>query len=247
MKLNVTLFLLAAIIAVPALGNMPVGIYSEIAGHQTAQVPGLPDGTYFTAFERPYISPNNMYWVITAKGNTGSTSTDEVLLVGSGLDGMGATLLLQEGTAAPWAAGEDVGTWFSDRNIGINDSGHIAMVNNTSATTNDEYVVKYDGAWSIVAQEGSPLPDPIANEVIGATLTSPVLLNDGTVGFGANATVGDLPSTNDDFIFMGNTNARPDRRDRACQPGRRHYRSVGSLRHAGFLRGLDRRQLHHPG
>lgn len=195
----------ALLLVVPVtLAGVPIGIFSEVPGHPTAQVPGLA-GVEFSAFSRPYVSPNGQYWIMLASAGA-VTTTDKVIVRGSGATYMGASLVVRENDAAPWAAGELIGDFSTtgDQVMGINDSGHYAFSNNTSATTNDEYIVMYDGTWNIVAQENGALPAPFGSEVYGTSLYCSGITNSGRVAFQAPATVGSLPTTEDDFLFLGN-------------------------------------------
>jgi len=177
---------------------VPTVIYSEVPGHSTAQVPGLSPGVEFDSFDRPYVSSDGNWWIISASSNL-PTAEDEVIIVGSGTSG---TVTVREGTPALWITGENVG--LIDRNMGINNSGQYTFATNTDGpTTDDEYIVRWGGAaFEAVAQEGKPLPG-LPTENFGSTLNSPHITNGGTVGFRATATVGALPSTDDDFLFHG--------------------------------------------
>lgn len=196
----------AALLLVPVtLAGVPIGIFSEVPGHATAQVPGLA-GVEFSAFSRPYVSPNGQYWLMLASAGA-VTTTDKVVIQGAGPTYLGAALIVRENDPAPWAPSELVGDFSTttDMVMGINDSRHFAFSNNTSGpTATDEYVVMHDGAWHVIAQEGSALPAPFADEVYGTTLVCNGITNGGRVGFQATATVGPLPTTQDDFLFLGN-------------------------------------------
>ena len=153
----------------------------------------------FQGFDRPYRSPDGSLWIISADTDL-DTSMDEVIIVGNGVTG---NVMVQEGTPAGWTGGENVG--LIDRNLGINNAGQFAFATNTSGTVQDEYIVKYDsGAFLAAAQEGAAVPG-FAGEVFGATLDSALILNDGTVGFRGTSTVGNLPTDQDDFLFLGTT------------------------------------------
>jgi hypothetical protein len=190
---------------VPAVQAEPIGIFSEIAGHPTAKVPGLPEGSFFDEFDRPYRSPDGSMWIMTAFVDSGSSSDDEFIIMGSGPTSTGAQVLIREGDQAPWApAGYTLGLF--DRNIGINDAGQFAFANNLAGdapTGEDEQIIMWDGANFLpVAVEGGAVPG-FAGEVWGTALDSATMTADGTVGFRATATVGGLPSTDDNFLFNG--------------------------------------------
>jgi len=201
----VTPITLAAVAGLAAAGNAPVEvIYSEVVTSDTSLVPGL-DGARFDSFDRPTRSPDGTRWILTASSDL-ATSMDEVLLTGM-VDGPGM-LQVQEGTAAPWAKDENVG--LLNGGYGINDAGMWIFGTNTDGPTSaDEYIVMFDGSvFSVVAQEGNPVPGYEATEVYGSTLDSALITNAGA-GFRANATVGDLPSDQDNFlIFAGGIQAQ---------------------------------------
>lgn len=196
---------LGAVAAVAAVG--PTVVYSNIASSPTSDVPGLT-GVKFrpgtaSQFDRPYRSLSGQYWAFTAL-TTLPDVENEVLLVGSGTTG---TVVVREGTQAPWAAtGELVG--LLRRNLGINDSGHLAFGTNlggTAPTAKDEHVVFWDGAtFTLAATEGGAVPG-VPGELFGTTLDSIGLTNAGAVAFRAPLTVGNLPTTQDDFLFRGTT------------------------------------------
>ncbi len=185
-----------------AFAQMPIVIYSEIAGDPTAQVPGFPAGTYFESFERPYASPNGQYWLMECD-HDGDSAQDNFILKGSGTDGSTAFTVLQEGKEAPWNTAELMGT-IGDRNMGINDNGDFAVAANTNGpTVSDEYIVKsIGGAWSIVAQEGQPLPAPHETGMWSTTLNSPFILADGTVGYRGDS---NLDTSFDYFLMLADT------------------------------------------
>ena len=188
--------------AAQAGADGPIVIFSEVAGDPTAQVPGLPPGTEFDSFDRIYQSPDGSMWIMSASSNL-PTSEDEVIIIGFGPTSAGSAVVVREGTPASWALGENIG--FIDRNLGINNAGHYAFANNTNGpTATDEYIILWDGSFSVVAQQGGEVPGFPGN-AFGSTLNSPHILNNDMVGFRAPSTVGDLPFTDDDFLFLGTT------------------------------------------
>jgi len=183
-------------------GAYPIGvIYTNIPGDPSAAVPGYPGvsfgpGTGTTHFDRVYGSAGTS-WVITADTDL-PTGADEVLIV----DGV---VQIVEGDPAPWAAGENVG--FLDTKVGVNDAGDFVFATNTSASTNDEYIVFGDvsaGTMSAAAQEGTSADPPLTGATWGSTLDSAVIANDGTVGFSSDST-GGVPSTENDVLVFGTT------------------------------------------
>jgi hypothetical protein len=173
-------------------------IFTDIAGHPTAAVPGYP-GVQFSSFDRPYGSPNGN-WIMSSDTDR-ATGTDEALLVN------GAVALF-EGDSAAWTAGELVG--FIDQRMDINDTGDWVFATNTDgATAADEYIVQsVGGVLSAAAQEGSAIPAliPPLNGAgpftWGTTLDSPVIAADGTVGFSSD-TIGGAITTENDILVLG--------------------------------------------
>jgi hypothetical protein len=202
MKRAVLIGALCGSLAAAASAQTTRVIYSEIAGDPTSAVPagaGVPAGTLFASFDRPYRSPNGLRWIITAETNLAAAES-EIIIVGGGM--VGATVV-REGTAfGTPTLGELVGP--IRRNMGIADNGNFAFGTNTDGVAADEYVVLFDGvAFGAAAVEGMTVPG-IPGEVLGSTLDAVHILNDGlTAGYRAPSTVGALPTTMDDFLILG--------------------------------------------
>lgn len=184
-------------------GGSIVVIYSEIAADASSQVPagaGVPAGTLFEAFDRPYRSPDGTSWIMSADTNL-ATTEDEIIIVGAGA--AGATVV-REGTASGSPTlGELVG--LIDRNLGLTNTGeYVFATNSNGPTAADEYIVLFDGAnWIAAAQEGMTVPT-MATEALGSSLDSPSILSDGmTVAYRAPSTVGTLGTDFDDFLIRG--------------------------------------------
>lgn len=160
-------------------------------------------GVYFDAFERPYGSPNGEYWIMQADNN-GLSGVDDMWLVGMGTDGSTATIVMQEGDNLPWDASVPVGAYSTtDRVMEIDNNGHFALSHNSAGdTANDDYVVKYDGTWSVIAREGDAMPFPFQTETYDSSVDTVNLLSDGTVTFSPNSE-GTLDSATDDFLMKG--------------------------------------------
>ncbi len=145
--------LCAALVGAPLLAQGPYSLtvlHVNQPGHPTNVVPGLglpfnPGGTGTSAFERPTFSADGAHFAINVLADTATTADDDVLL----LDG---AVLLREGSPTPWAGGFNIGTINAE--FGLNNAGNILLGHNSSATTNDDYVLLYQaGTWSILAQE----------------------------------------------------------------------------------------------
>ncbi len=191
-----------ALLAPHADGSI-TAIYSEIAADPSSLVPagaGVPAGTLFLSFDRPYRSPDGLSWIISA-GTSLLAAEDEVIIVGAGA--VGATVV-REGTAfGTPTAGELVG--LIDRNLGLTNAGEYVFATNTSGpTVSDEYIVRFDGVgWVAAAQEGAAVPT-MPTELLGISLDSASILSDGvTVAYRAPSTVGALGIEFDDFLIRG--------------------------------------------
>lgn len=156
MRTNKSVLCAAAVAALSGIASAgpltgPTVIYSDIATSDTSLVPGM-GGLRFTSFDRPYRSPNGNYWIISALTSTGSTATDEVVLVGSGFAGQ---VVAQEGGAI---GGRPDLIGLIDTQLSINDAGQFAFATNTDGDTAfDEIIVRGDflaGTLTTAAQEG---------------------------------------------------------------------------------------------
>ncbi|MBI4881334.1 MAG: hypothetical protein HY812_16990 [Planctomycetes bacterium] len=177
-------------------------IHSNLAGHPSAQVPGLPGveftpSTGTTTFERPFGSPNGN-WVIDTDVNT-TTADDDVLLSSFGI-------VAREGDPAPFDLGFTIGT--IDVKCGINDSGTVAYANNTSNTVNDDFIVSVTypgGVYTIHAQEGGPILG-LPGATYDDNMDGPLITAAGGVGFEADLIDGrPVTTTTDDIVEINGT------------------------------------------
>jgi hypothetical protein len=208
MKRSIVMVGLGAALTAAAPAQTTRVVYSEIAADPTSAVPdgaGVPAGTLFTAFDRPYRSPDGLRWIISAETSL-AAAENEIIIVGGGM--AGATVV-REGTAfGTPTVGETVG--LIRRNMGISDVGNYAFgMNSSGPLETDEYIVLFDmfidgpNSFVTIAREGSMVRG-VAGEVYGSTLDAAHILNDNfTVGFRAPSTVGALPTTMDDFLILG--------------------------------------------
>jgi hypothetical protein len=169
-------------------------------GHPTNVVPGLgiafrAGGTSTSAFERPWISANGVHFAINVVAAS-STADDDVLL-------LNGAVLLREGDAAPWAAGQTVGPINPD--FGINDAGSVLLNNNVApATTLDDYLVLWSGgSWSVIAQEGGATP---VGGTWSSTIDSAALANNGAM-FWRATTIAGLPTASNALVALGGSGA----------------------------------------
>jgi len=181
------------------LTNPAVNIYNNIPGQPNNAVPGLPGiffdvGTGTTHFDRPFASANGN-WILTALTEQ-VTTIDEVLLVNG-------ALAAQEGTPAPFAVGENWGTF--NAKCGINASGEYALsMNVTPGTVNDDYMLKVTAGptYTVLAQEAAPIPF-LPGVFYDDALDSPVIDDLGRVGFESDLVDGAITTTTDELMEFG--------------------------------------------
>jgi hypothetical protein len=184
--------LLAAVGLGPSVGGSEIrAIYTNIPGHPTAQVPGVPGEQFrspLAPFMALYGSPIGDHWIFKAFTDNPDSGANDVIVVGSAATG---TVVAKEGNPAPIP---DLTYGFMDSDCGINDSAWYVFGNRLSggSSSNDEVIFKFDGV-SIVpaAREGDSAPglidpDGAGNELFGNTLNSAHVLNDGTAAFHAD-------------------------------------------------------------
>jgi uncharacterized repeat protein (TIGR01451 family) len=128
------------------------GVFSDIAGHPTNVVPGLP-GASFSSFDQPFRSPNGKLWTISVDTDL-ATTMDELILVGTRCS---ALTRIQEGVSVidPNIL-ETVG--LIDQDMGITDNGDLAFTTNSDGpTAADELVLKWNNSTmtlDVIAREG---------------------------------------------------------------------------------------------
>jgi MYXO-CTERM domain-containing protein len=174
-------------------------IYSNIPGHATAQVPGLP-GREIATLGSPYASGDFSRWVFRGL-TTETTARDFVVLT----DGSGGQLVAKNGTAVPGVAGQNFGT--IDVECDVNNAGHVALGFNTvpqGGSGNTKNVGRFDGTGvNLVARQGTASSQvPGATYAGGANLGDAQITTDGRVGFRAAGLVG-VPSGTEQAIILG--------------------------------------------
>ncbi|MHC4612366.1 MAG: DUF7453 family protein [Planctomycetota bacterium] len=203
-----------ALVAAIAAGRLAAGsenvvIYSNLAGHPTAQVPGVP-GEEFRSPSAPFLtllgSPIGAHWIFKAFTDNPDSAANDVIVVGSGTTGV---VVAKEGDPAPI---DELTYGFMDSDCGINDSGQYVFGNRLSGgpTTTDEVILKYDGVSTVAAfRESDPAPglvDPggAGDELFGNTLNSAHILNDGTAACHADQ-IQNINSTHQSALYHGST------------------------------------------
>ena len=171
-------------------------VYCSIAAEPTSDVPGYP-GVKFTgtstAFDRPFGTKNGR-WIIRA--DTGAATTQDAFLMLNG------AVAVREGDQAPWGAlGDTIGP-FEVRN-GLTEDGTFAFKNNTTAVTNDDYVIKVSGGiYTVMAQEAQQIGAMAAGVTYDDILTSVILLDNGDVCLEADGIDGTGITTTTDEVFV---------------------------------------------
>jgi uncharacterized repeat protein (TIGR01451 family) len=178
------------------------GVFSTIASSASSDVPGLAPAKFATGITpgRPFRSPNGRNW-IQAWDTDMPTSMDQVLLVS--IDGT-VSVVAQEGvTVLPTSPGGFAPFGSFDPIYGINDAGRYAFsgIDSRTPTTDDGYVVKWDGtALVLVAQEATtPAPPASGGTTFGSTRGSVQIANDGTVAM--YHAINGLTTTTDTFLL----------------------------------------------
>lgn len=198
----------ALIASTTAMASVEV-LFCQVAGNSKALVPagsGLPAGTEFffvtqTGFDRPYASPDGTKLFFTGRAGTPAVAADDECFIV--VDGATASVVAREGTTIGSPDANFVGP--GPQRMGINDAGQFAFGYNTaSATTLDDYVVKFDGTNFVVAAQEGQTVSAVPTEVYGSTIQSPHILANGDVALVATVTVGTVPDANDDFCLAGN-------------------------------------------
>jgi len=160
-------------------------IYTQIAGHPTATVPGLLDGSdqpVFGEFDQMLninASQDGTRWTMEG-GSDLATTIDGVMMLGSGLTG---SVFAQEGKQAFGVPAGTLYTFFDD-DVGFNSNNDFAWGALTSVTANSDITyTNIGGVNANVAQTGSTVNGLQAAGTIGNSTVSQHLLDDGRVGF----------------------------------------------------------------
>ena len=182
----------------------PRVIFSEVVSSPTSDAPGLP-GRKITGFDRPFRSASGNYWILSATIDTGAATTDEILIVGSGLSSLGSQTVVQEGVT-DIGGGRLIDSASIDTQLQINDQGVFAFTGNLSgATTDDEVIIKGDvnnlGLFSLIAQEGQS--SGIGATTFGAIMANPNVNNAGQFAWRSTLTGAATGQTNALFITDG--------------------------------------------
>jgi hypothetical protein len=184
-----------------ASAQVPRVIYSDIVTSPTSDVPGLP-GAKFSSFDRPFSSPDGSRWIFSADTDLATTS-DEVIVLGSGLSG---TTVVQEGVTQVAPPSTEL-AGLIDLRLWVTNAGDFVYATNTdnAVTTADEVIGRRVGAtYDVPAREGDPAPG-IPGATIGLNVHSGYLADDGRVGFLSTSLLGTGSTSTDSAAFFGNT------------------------------------------
>jgi len=195
-----------AIVAVSGLASSAnAGITSVIFAENgpRAAVPGLP-GRSFTAFDRPRRSLDGRNWIITALIDTGATTTDEVVITGSGFIGMTRA---QEGVTEI-EPGRTIDSGSIDAEARINDAGDYVFAGNLGgATTDDEAIIRgfSGGGFAVPFREGQnvgTLPTFTGDVALGTSQSSANIDNAGRVSFRSFSITGGGAGTGTNAVLL---------------------------------------------
>jgi hypothetical protein len=194
--------------AAPVVASDNAAIYTNIPGHPTAQVPGVP-GEEFRSPLAPFLalygSPIGHHWIF--KAFTDNPDFNDVIVAGSFTTGQ---VVAKEGDPSPLM---DLNYGFMDSDCGINDSGEYIFGNRLSggSTADDEILFKFDGLSIVTAaREGDPAPGlfdptgPSGDELFGNSLNSAHILNDNTAAFRADL-IQNIDSNYESALYQGST------------------------------------------
>ncbi|MGE3181796.1 MAG: hypothetical protein AB7N71_09205, partial [Phycisphaerae bacterium] len=166
-------------------------IYSEIAGHPTAQIPGfldlagMPLAAEFKALEDLTLSPDGSMWILKGRALSDS-DIEEILLIGSGNSG---TMLAQAGQ--PVAAGEPGELYdFFDASAGFNTNNDFvfgARARNGDTTIKEKIIRSIGGNFEMMLTESAPINGMLdigvsGDELCGNSMNGAHILDDGRVG-----------------------------------------------------------------
>ena len=165
----------------------------------------LPPSTIDALLQaRISTSPSGEYWAAEVITRESGTVTNRAAISGTraGIDFSLARLQNIPGLNVAFEASASG----IDSTVLVNDSGAISISGNlTGPTSTDEAIILFrrdTQQYAFVAREGSPIPG-IAGESFGPSLDQRTLTSDGRVLFRDGQTSGPIPSTQDEFLFLG--------------------------------------------
>lgn len=190
-------------------------VFTEIAGHPTSAAPGMldlsgnPVAAKFDALQDIAISHDGTKWVLRADTDL-PTTHDQVLLLGSGVT---ATPIAQDGQPVPGTTTGETWDFFDpDYPASFDEAGNVAFSGRAKpATSIKEKVFKIiNGQYILVVTESTPATglidvpaNPTGDELIGNSIGSVSLRNDGKVFFG-NTPIQNCHSNRYPALFLDN-------------------------------------------
>lgn len=194
--LSTALFAISLCLVSSAYAGGIAVIYTEIVSHSSGLVPGakgpggVPVVTNWLALEDLAVRDNGAEWVVKGR-TTQATTNDSILVRGAARTG---TAFAQDGQPLLGGApGEQYDFFDSPIPAAWNDQGDIAFGARAKGGNNAvfEKVIKFSGGvHTIVAQMGDPVmgltdlaPAPSGDELLGNSINSIHLRNDGIVGY----------------------------------------------------------------
>ena len=181
------------------------GVFSTVATSPSSLVPGV-SGVRFSAvggIGRPYKSESGANWILVADTDAPAAS-DSMIIRG---DASSFSVAAREGTS-PLLPTQPNGTHLPfgsfDPGVGINDQGVFAFsgLDDRSTTTDDGYVVKWDGfQYRLIAQEGSPAAAVGPNVAWGGSRGSVSVRADGQTSFSHSLSGAGVSASTDAGLF----------------------------------------------
>ena len=193
--------------------GMTTSVHAQVAVLQgvnpaaaNSVVPSLPSERLASTFDWTglSISSNGSRWVFKAFLNSSST-TNEVILTGTGTNGQSTQVVAREaGNATGMGTNEKF--QFFDAFPRINDSGTVAFAGDFASDPNfDDFIAKWSaGTYTLVAREEASAASILGTGILWDTLDSPAIDNAGTVGFRATS-LGNATAETDAAIIFGNS------------------------------------------
>lgn len=159
------LFVIASAVSPAIASPGATVIFSNIQSSPTSDVPGLPGRKFNpgagSQFDRPFVSPDGSKWLFRAIADNVPSDLDVVVL-GLGLTGAGATLGVKEGDSVPGVSPSATYGPIKTQ-MGINNAGSWTFSADTTApTAGDDVVIRQSLLMGseLMAREGQPAPAP---------------------------------------------------------------------------------------
>lgn len=220
MKYQVVLSSMSGIVCALAMGAVATAqeievIYTKIPGHPTSVIPGAVDLNGQPAFaefrniEDVIGSPDGSHWMLKGRSQQGS-DLETILMIGSGIDG---SVFAQKNQPVHGGAAGEVYNFFGSGVGRFNDNNDFAFSARAmggSSSTAQKVIRVFGDDAEIVLQQGDAYlglqafpGQPGGNELVGNSVGSVHLMNDGTIGVQDN-TIQNLHSSMRPALFYNN-------------------------------------------